>query len=234
MSGMGENISDPSTPEKRKECPDQLRPSPKRSTWKHNSEQENMYIEEPAGLIFATFNDIDNFNFKPDKCAILKETVKQIRRIKEQEQAAAASPDEVQESDVWSTGQDIINKDALWSMMLEALDNEGFFIVNVEGNVVSLQEELMNKIVYSILHVQNHTEPAAKVHGEWGVWIPETVSDFMGSPQKVQLDKQRPATILKNKRGPMAPACPRRPAGTGQRDTAGCMTAKGRPNSYSC
>lgn len=127
---------------------------------KRRREQENIYIEELAELISASASDMSSLSVKPDKCAILQETVNQIRRIRQNEPDQS---DELQQSEVSSSKPTILPNDVYGPMLLEALD--GFlFVVNIDGkiafvsdNVTSFlkytQDDLVDTSIYKIIHV---------------------------------------------------------------------------------
>ncbi|XP_036003086.1 nuclear receptor coactivator 1 isoform X3 [Fundulus heteroclitus] len=171
MSAVGEAPLDPATtPESRKRKGSPCDTSGQ-SVEKRRRELECRYIEELAELVSSNIGDIASLSSKPDKCHILKSTVDQIQQIRrrEQEKAALLSPDDdVQKSDVSSSSQGLVEKEALGPMLLEALDGF-FFVVNREGRIVFVsenvmgylgytQEELINSSVYTILHVGDHNE----------------------------------------------------------------------------
>ncbi|XP_068609782.1 nuclear receptor coactivator 1 [Brachionichthys hirsutus] len=170
MSAVGEKPPDPATPESRKRKGSPCDTSGQNLD-KRRRELECRYIEELAELLSSNMGDIASLNVKPDKCRILKSTVDQIQQMKrrEREKADLLSPDdEVQKSDISSSSQGLMEKEALGPMLLEALDGF-FFVVNREGRIVFVsenvtsylgykQEELMTSSVYTILHVGDHNE----------------------------------------------------------------------------
>lgn len=134
---------------------------------KRRREQENIYIEELAELISANIADMSSLSVKPDKCAILQETVSQIRNIKQREEAAQLS-DPVQQGEVSSSRPTAtLPPETYTGLLLEAL--EGFlFVVNAEGKVEHVtnnvsnfikytKEEVLGNSIYNFIHHGDHT-----------------------------------------------------------------------------
>ncbi|CAM1328733.1 NCOA2 (predicted) [Pycnogonum litorale] len=132
---------------------------------KFNGGSRDHCFEELAELISASIPDMTSSlsSSKPDKSAILQETVNQIRKIKQEE---SAESDAVQQSDVSSSRPTFLADKLFGPLFLEALD--GFvFVVNTDGkilfvsnNVTSVlkygQDDLMGKIIYDFIHINDH------------------------------------------------------------------------------
>ncbi|XP_069958728.1 nuclear receptor coactivator 1 isoform X8 [Cherax quadricarinatus] len=131
---------------------------------KRRREQENTYIEELAELIQASIaSDMSSLSVKPDKCAILQQTVNQIRRIKAAEGTGEGA---VQQGEVSSSKPTLLPTQRLGPLLLEALD--GFlFLVSNEGKIEFVSdkvshfikftsEDLTGKSIYNIIHVGDH------------------------------------------------------------------------------
>lgn len=128
---------------------------------------------------------MSSLSVKPDKCAILQETVNQIRNIKQRESATTSS-DPVQQGEVSSSRPTILANEVYGPLLLEAL--EGFlFVVNAEGKVEHVtenvstyikytREEVLGKSIYNFIHHGDHGRFSATLLPMNLAWPNETTN----------------------------------------------------------
>lgn len=130
---------------------------------KKRREQESVYMEELAEYIAGSSDVVGSFALmKQDKCAILQETIAQVRSISDQDEAV-----DVVSSSKAST-VDILTNDVVGPLLLEAL-NGFLFIINSESTVQFISEnvdsylkftqgELVGTSLYNLVHEDDHIQ----------------------------------------------------------------------------
>lgn len=169
------NESTPPADQGRKKDKGKLQQVNKCLNEKKRREQENLYMEELAEFLSTKLSDIKSYSMiKPDKCAILQETVTQIRRIKDEEtgvegsggsggagsgssgaasssgSGSGGSSDVVQQSQVSSSkpSPNILASDVIGPLLLEALD--GFlFMVTGDGRLGFVSQNVSQYLRYT-------------------------------------------------------------------------------------
>ena len=122
----------------------------KRCNEKRRREQENFYIEELAALIATErVGEMNSLSVKPDKCAILQESVKQIQQINRDSKCAVFlltgkvfifayltldQVDDLQESQVSSSRPHLLTHPEIGHVLLDAFDCF-MFTLNPEGQI---------------------------------------------------------------------------------------------------
>ncbi|GIY11883.1 nuclear receptor coactivator 2 [Caerostris darwini] len=131
---------------------------------KGRRESTQGYLEGLADYISASASDMCSLSANPNKCAIIQETVKQIRQINLTEDCNSA--DDLQKSEVSSSNPTFLGSDLIAPFLLNALD--GFlFVVNTDGKIEFVtpnvetfleynHEYLIDKSIYNIIHVGDH------------------------------------------------------------------------------
>jgi len=182
-AGGGLSLAAASTKKRRKSDTNTDTQKAKSDNERKRRETENGFIEELAELISVNFEDMTAMNNKPDKCAILQQTVNQIRKIREQggDGRLTCDGDGVQQGEVSSSKPALLDTQMLGTFLLEALD--GFlFVVNTEGKIEYVSdnvthflryspEDLVGQEIYNIIHLGDHDRFSSVLLPSLGQWF---------------------------------------------------------------